>query len=210
MRPYPGGRTGIRSQDQGSCRIVLIGDPRQFSTVGRGGMFAHFVDVYGAVELDQVHRFRNHWERTASLRLRDGDPDVLVEYERHGRLHDGTLEEMETDIIEAWQQARLRGEAVATMANSVDTVDRLNRLAQHTRIAMGDLDPTASRLRAGDEQMLVGDEVVTRRNDRSLQTDQGLMVKNRDHWTITNIYPDRSVSLSGPTGAVWLSGRVHR
>ncbi len=39
--------------------------------------------------------------------------------------------------------------------------------------------------------MLKGDEVVTRRNDR------GLMVKNRDHWTITNIRPDHSVTLTG-------------
>ena len=60
-------------------------------------MFAYLVDTYGAVELDQVHRFRNHWERTASLRLRAGDPGVLTEYERHGRLHAGTPEHMDAD-----------------------------------------------------------------------------------------------------------------
>ncbi len=196
-----------RLADSHRWRIVLIGDPRQFSAVGRGGMFAHLVESYGAVELDQVHRFRNHWERPASLRIRDGDPGVLTEYERHGRLHGGTLDEMEAEVITAWQQARRRGETVALMANSTDTVDRLNRLAQHTRIEMGELDPTASRLQAGDEQMLVGDEVVTRRNDRSLRTDQGLMVKNRDHWTITNIHPDRSVTLSGRTGTIRLPGQ---
>ena len=193
-----------RLADSHDWRIVLIGDPRQFSAVGRGGMFAHLVDTYGAVELDQVHRFRNHWERQASLRLRDGDPAVLVEYERHGRLHGGTSEQMEADMIDAWQQACRRGETVALMANSTDTVDRLNRLAQHTRIKVGELDPTASRLRTGDEEMLVGDEVVTRRNDRTLRTDRGLMVKNRDHWTIETIHPDRSVTLSGRTGTVRL------
>ncbi len=56
-----------RLADSHDWRIVLVGDPRQFSAVGRGGMFAHLVDAYGAIELDQVHRFRNHWERTASL-----------------------------------------------------------------------------------------------------------------------------------------------
>jgi ATP-dependent exoDNAse (exonuclease V) alpha subunit len=167
-------------------------------------MFAYLVDAYGAVELDRVHRFRNHWERTASLRLRDGDPGVLTEYERRGRLHGGTSEQMETDVIDAWQQARRRGQAVALMANSTDTVDRLNRIAQHTRITMGELDPTKSRLRAGDEQMLVGDEVVTRRNDRVLRTDRGLMVKNRDSWTITTIHPDHSVTLTSRTGTVRL------
>ena len=70
-----------RLADQHGWRIVLVGDPRQFSAVGRGGMFAHLVDSLGAVELDRVHRFRHHWERQASLRLRAGDPSVLTEYE---------------------------------------------------------------------------------------------------------------------------------
>jgi hypothetical protein len=193
-----------RFADQHRWRIVLVGDPRQFSAVGRGGMFAHLVDVYGGIELDQVHRFRHHWERHASLRLRVGDPNVLTEYQQRGRLHDGTLKDMEAETINAWQQSRHRGETVALMANNTDIVAQLNRLAQHTRIRIGELDPNAPRMRAGDEWILEGDEVVTRRNDRTLRTDRGLMVKNRDHWTITTIHPDHSVTLTGRTGTVRL------
>ena len=196
-----------RLADSHRWRIVLVGDPRQFSAVGRGGMFTHLVDAYGAVELDQVHRFRNHWERTASLRLRDGDPGVLTEYEQHGRLHGGTPEQMGADIINAWHKARRRGETVALMANNTDTVDRLNRLAQRTRIAMGELDADAPSMRVGVEQMLVGDEVVTRRNDRGLRTDRGLMVKNRDHWTIETIHSDNSVTVTGRTGTIRLPAK---
>ena len=192
-----------RLADQKRWRVILVGDPRQFSAVGRGGMFAHLVDTYGAVELDQVHRFRHRWEAAASLRLRVGDPDVLIEYDQRGRIHGGTQAEMETHIIEAWHAARSRGETVALMANNTATVARLNRLAQHTRIAIGELDPTNAR-RIGDEVMLVGDEVVTRRNDRTLRTSQGLMVKNRDHWTITAIHADTSISLTGRTGTIRL------
>jgi hypothetical protein len=192
--------------DQRRWRIVLVGDPRQFSAVGRGGMFAHLVDSHGAVELDQVHRFRRHWERQASLRLRAGDPGVLAEYDRQGRVHGGRLEQMEVDILEAWEQARGRGETVALMANSTDTVARLNRLAQQTRIRSGELDASKPSLRSGEEWMLIGDEVVTRRNDRALRTDRGLMVKNRDKWTIESIHPDRSVTLTGRTGRVRLPG----
>ena len=54
-------------------RIALVGDPMQFSAVGRGGMFGLLVDTFGAIELDRVHRFDNEWERDASLRLRRGD-----------------------------------------------------------------------------------------------------------------------------------------
>jgi conjugative relaxase-like TrwC/TraI family protein len=190
--------------EQRAWRVVLVGDPRQFSAVGRGGMFAHLIDTYGAIELDQVHRFANQWEREASLQLRSGDPRVLVEYDRRGRLHDGTRHDMETGILESWSQARSRGESVALMANTVDTVTRLNHLAQQARIRNGELDPDAPGLDVDGQRLLVGDEVVTRRNDRALRTDRGLMVKNRDHWTIETIHADRSVTLTSRTGTVQL------
>ncbi len=193
-----------RLADQHDWRIVLVGDPRQFSAVGRGGMFAHLVDMYGAVELDRVHRFRHHWERQASLRLRTGDPEVLTEYDRQGRIHGGSQAEMEAEILMAWQQARDRGESVALMANNTDTVARLNQLVQQTRIEAGELDPARRALRVGDDRLLVGDEVVTRRNDRRLRTDRGLMVKNRDQWTIRAIHPDQSITLTGRTGVIQL------
>ena len=193
-----------RLADRQGWRVVLVGDPRQFSAVGRGGMFAHLVDSHGGVELDQVHRFRHHWERQASLRLRAGDPGVLAEYETQERLHGGTREQMKAEAINAWDQARRRGETVALMANSTDTVAQLNRLAQHTRIRIGELDVKAPHLRIGKDSMLVGDQVVTRRNDRTLRTDRGLMIKNRDHWTITHTHPDHSVTLTGRTGTVRL------
>ncbi|MDH3262078.1 MAG: relaxase domain-containing protein [Acidimicrobiia bacterium] len=193
-----------RLADQHRWRVVLVGDPRQFSAVGRGGMFAHLVDSHGGIELDRVHRFRHHWERQASLRLRTGDPNVLAQYETRGRLHSGAPQDMEAGVITAWQQARHRGETVALMANSTDTVARLNRLAQHTRTMTGELDLNTPRMRDGDAWMLVGDEVVTRRNDRTLTTDRGLMIKNRDHWTITTIHPDHSVTLTGRTGTTRL------
>ncbi len=50
----------------------------------------------------------------------------------------------------------------------------------------------------------VGDQVVTRRNDRTLRTDQGTTVRNRDHWNVQAIHPDRSVTITGPTGTVTL------
>jgi conjugative relaxase-like TrwC/TraI family protein len=195
----------FRLADQHAWRLVLVGDPRQFSAVGRGGMFAHLVDTHGAVELDQVHRFRHPWERQASLGLRTGDPAALTEYHRRGRIHGGTLHQMEADIINAWQEARSQDDTVALMANNTDTVARLNLLAQQTRVTAKELDPTGPSLRIGETMILVGDEVVTRRNNRTLRTDQGLMVKNRDHWTITRIHRDRSVTLTGRSGVVQLS-----
>ena len=77
--------------DTRGWRLALVGDPMQFSAVGRGGMFGLMVDTFGAIELDQVHRFANEWEREASLRLRRGDVSVAEIYDVHDRLHGGTI-----------------------------------------------------------------------------------------------------------------------
>lgn len=194
----------FRLADHKVWRLVLVGDPRQFTAVGRGGMFAHLVNIHGAVELDQVHRFHHAWEREASLWLRTGDLRALVEYDRRGRIHGGTQAGMESELIDAWKTARGQGQAVAMMANTTDTVDRLNQLAQQSRIMNGELDVQALWPKAGGTLMFVGDEVVTRRNDRQLRTDRDRMVKNRDTWTITDIHPDGSIAVTGSTGSIRL------
>ncbi len=194
----------IRLANLKGWRVVMVGDPRQFSAVGRGGMFNHLIDTYGAIELDHIHRFTHRWERNASRRLRTGDTAVIAEYERHGRLHGGNQDAMEAAIVDAWNQARQRDESVALMANTNHTVDRLNHLAQQHRIDARQLDPNEPTLHLHGQQLLIGDEVVTRRNQRTLRTDRGAMVKNRDHWTIQHIHPDGAVTVTGPTGTVCL------
>lgn len=190
--------------DRKDWRVVLVGDPCQFSAVGRGGMFAHLVNQHGAAELDQVHRFRNDWERKASLQLRTGNPDALAHYEQHGRLHGGSGQEMELQIIATWTAARSRGETVALMANSNQAVNRLNQLAQITRFMDGEISIQKGRLRIGEEVVCVGDEVVTRRNDRTIRTSEGMMVKNRDRWVVQIIHPDRSITVVGANGTIRL------
>lgn len=186
-------------------RVVLVGDPRQFAAVGRGGMFANLVNEHGSVELDQVHRFRHDWERRASLQLRKGQPEGLIEYDQRGRLHGGTTSGMELEIIDAWQAARSRGETVALMANSNQAVDRLNRLAQMNRLLTGEISfRMGGVLRVGGQVICVGDDVVTRRNERTLRTDQGVTVKNRHHWTVDVIHPDGSITATGETGTIRL------
>jgi conjugative relaxase-like TrwC/TraI family protein len=193
-----------RLADEKQWRVVLVGDPRQFAAVGRGGMFGHLVEILDAVELDQVHRFTHEWEKRASLRLGAGDPTVLDVYDHHGRVHSGPREDTETRIVEAWKQARDAGHTVALMANSNDTVARLNHECQQLLVDTGHLDAVEPSLKTGDQVLYEGDEVVTRRNDRTLRTSKGLMVKNRDHWTIRRINGDGTITLTGPTGTVTL------
>ncbi len=189
--------------DDRAWRVVLVGDPLQFSAVGRGGMFEYLTDTCGAIELDQVHRFSNDWERAASLLLRRGDPCVAEVYDAHGRLHGGTASRMHRDALDTWWAARQAREDVLLCAPTTDTVTALNRSAQQRRLDAGELD-TQWRLPIGEQHLYVGDEIVTRRNQRRLLTDQHHMVRNRDQWTITVLHHNGDITATGATGTVRL------
>ncbi len=190
--------------DKRGWRVALVGDPLQFSPVGRGAMFEHLIDTHGAIELDAVHRFSNGWERQASLRLRRGDPAVADVYDLEGRLHGGTTTRMQAEAVEAWAKARRVGETVVLSAPTTNTVQQLNRAAQQARMQAGEIDTSGRHVDAGGYQMFVGDEIVTRRNHRYLHTAQGLMIRNRDQWTIDAIAPNGDMTASGRNGTVAL------
>ncbi|MCP4106523.1 MAG: relaxase domain-containing protein [Desulfobacteraceae bacterium] len=190
--------------DSKGWRVVLVGDPMQFSAVGRGGMFAHLIDTHGGIELDRVHRFTHPWEADASLRLRCGDPSSAEVYDAHGRLHGGTQTRMHAEAIDAWWHHRRVGETVVLAAPTNDTVDQLNTAAQQRRIDAGDLDTRGRSVHVGDHQAWGGDEIVTRRNHRQLHTNQGLMIRNRHHWTVETVHRDGDLTVQGDSGRVRL------
>ena len=189
--------------DHRAWRVVLVGDPMQFSAVGRGGMFEYLIDTCGTIELDQVHRFTNEWERAASLQLRRGDPAVARIYDDHGRLHGGTATRMQREALDAWEAAHRAGERVLLTAPTNETVATLNQSAQQRRIDAGELD-TRRHLRVGDGRMYVGDEIVTRRNQRQLLSDQHHMVRNRDQWSITALHRNGDITATGTSGTARL------
>lgn len=185
-------------------RVALVGDPLQFSAVGRGGMFGLLVDTFGAVELDRVHRFANDWERAASLRLRRGDVEVAEVYDAHGRLHGGTQIQMERATVARWWELRQAGKSQLLMCPTNEATERLNHRCQQTRIRAGETDPGGRSVAAGPYTLHVGDEIATRQNDRRLLTDTGDMVRNRATWTIDAVHPDGSLTASGRNGTVHL------
>ena len=129
-----------------------------------------------------------------------GRPEVLDLYEHHDRLHGGRRTDGEA-VVNAWWQARTRGESVAIMAPTNETVVRLNQLAQG-RGGPATSTSTVRRCRP-DYRLFRGDSIATRHNDRNLLTDRDLMVKNRDRWTINAIHRG-DVTVSGRTGTVRL------
>ena len=186
-------------------RLALVGDPFQLQAVGRGGMFTELCDTTRTVELEQLHRFTHRWEAATTLRLRAGDPTAIDTYAAHGRIRAGTLDDHLDTIAETWTRCRDAGESLSIVTTRNEHVAAINTRIQQHRLDNGELEPTTATRIDGDWAM-VGDIVVTRRNDRQLRTTVGEPVRNRERWTITNTSDtgDITVSRIGGHGTITL------
>ena len=177
------------------AKVLLVGDWAQLSAVDAGGAFNLLVhDRNGPPELTDIHRFTHQWERLASLQLRHGRPDVIDQYERHGRITAGSQEAMIEDAYQAWRADLVTGKSSILIADNHDTVSELNRRAREDRIQAGAVDPGASIPLNDGSHASKGDVVITRLNDRRLVAGRTGWVRNGDRWTITRIHSDGSAT----------------
>jgi|GEM_PF-529041 len=183
-------------------RLVLIGDHHQLQAVGRGGMFHELCRTGRAIELDSIHRFHEAWEAAASLQLRHGDPRGIDTYLEHGRVAAGTFDDHLRRIAKTWLDTTGDGRTIAITASTNEHVDKINGVIQYLRTATDQISSAGGTASIGsDETAHVGDIVVTRRNDRRLETSIGEPVRNRESWTVQAIGDDGSLTVSSNAGS---------
>ncbi|TYC96856.1 relaxase domain-containing protein [Arthrobacter echini] len=180
--------------------VRVIGDDRQLGAIGSGGALRLLNTDVGAVRLEEVHRFTSDGEAAASLALRE-PPTVGADtpfhwYLENKRVVAGTTEAMTDTALRAWMTDRGEGKTSLLIATDNATVTDLNARAQAARIATGELtdngapitNTTVSVVLGDGLRAYTGDTIVTRKNDRTLQLNQGKdFVKNNDVWTIDSI-----------------------
>ncbi|MGZ2361686.1 relaxase domain-containing protein [Streptomyces sp. 372A] len=175
--------------------VRLLGDPHQLAAVEAGGALRLISRAGGAVELDQLHRFRVPGEADASLVLRDGEENraVFDWYRNKGRIVAGNYDAMCDMVFNAWAKDLNKGLTSLMTAADTATVTALNVRAQAHHIAAGTVDTRwAAPLRAG-QRAHVGDIIVTRLNRRRMIVRGRDFVKNGDTWTVTKILPGGDV-----------------
>jgi hypothetical protein len=177
--------------DQAGARIVPVGDEFQLGAINAGGMFPLLAERLGALEIHEVHRFAEQWEKDASLKLRHGDVTVIADYQARGRVHAGREDQARRDMVLDWAAAIRAGLDAVMIAQSEAEVTELNRqAAEHmvkARKAAG-WRSGIERVRLSDGNLAqAGDWIQARLNDR-LITAAGQWLANRDILQITRIY----------------------
>lgn len=169
-------------------------------TAAAGGAFGMLVrdrnnqpDGDGAPELVDIRRFKNTWEKTASLALRRGDTDVIDVYDEHGRIVDGDHDQMLDAAYRAWQNDTARGKTSILIAETTETVTALNQRARIDRVLADQVAVEGVNLHDGTVAGR-GDVIVTRENDRRLATGKG-WVKNGDRWTVRDVHADGGLTV---------------
>ncbi|MBB4734716.1 conjugative relaxase-like TrwC/TraI family protein [Micrococcus cohnii] len=183
-----------RQAEQAGAKVLLVGDPAQLEAVEAGGFLGWMdrADDVDVAKLDQVWRFRNEWERTASLDLREGDHDVLETYAEHGRIHGDKDVDAADAAYSAWLTDKHQGLSTILIASDNATVADLNARAQADLVAEGLVDIETTVTLRSDVTAGVGDEVLARRNDRSLRDSTGQFIANGTRLTLTSIQSDGS------------------
>ncbi|WP_394525451.1 MobF family relaxase [Paenarthrobacter nicotinovorans] len=204
--------TLVRQAKESGAKILLVGDPAQLDSIDAGGVLG-WLDRQGkAARLSTIWRFKDPWERSSSLGLREGRPAVLAEYEDHGRIRHGHYSDMVDRAYSAWHSDVLTGRVSVLIAPDNETVQMLNVRAQADRVSLGDVDAERTvvlrdGLRAGR-----GDIVIARRNDRSVRDDRGEFLRNgalleitgvdRRHGVLNAIRKDTGAALLLPSSYV--------
>ncbi len=173
---------------QAGAKILLTGDPQQLEAPGSGGAMRQLVTDVGAYELTEVTRMREQWERDASLRLRDGDLAAITEYDKHGRLEEGSQEDMQTAAYEGWLADHLAGRDTLLIASTAVEASELANRARADLVRYGHVDDTdaieVTRKLSADESVQfrvgVGDVIQARLNARKYYDENDRWVANRD------------------------------
>ncbi len=173
--------------------VRLIGDDQQLAAIGAGGVLRDIAATHGALHLTELMRFVDPAEGAASLALREGQPEALGFYLDRGRIHVGDLGVVTDDVFTAWARDRADGLDSIMLAPTRDLTSQLNQRAQAHRLAGP--TPGAGVPLADGNTAYVGEQVITRTNDRRYRISATDWVKNGDRWTVLATGADGSLTV---------------
>jgi DNA primase catalytic core len=171
--------------------VRLVGDDQQLAAIGAGGALRDIAHTHGAVRLTELHRFTDPAEGFASLALRDGRPEALGFYLDQQRIHIGDLTALTEEVFAAWLTDRSSGLDAIMLAPTRELVSQLNQRARAHRLGA---EPDSNQrgtwrlaMLADGNPASVGEQVITRTNNRTLRLTASDWVKNGDRWTVLKV-----------------------
>jgi len=171
---------------EAGAKVVLVGDPQQLQSIEAGAAFRSIHDRHGGVEISEVRRQREGWQRDATRDLATGRTGHAIHaYERHGMVHEAaSREDARTNLIERWDRERQAspGKSRIILTHTNVEVRALNEAARDRMRDAGHIgDEVRVTVERGERQFASGDRVMF------LQNERGLGVKNGTLGTLEHV-----------------------
>lgn len=191
----------VREAERTETKLVMIGDPKQLRGVGCGSVFSHVHRLTGGSVLEQNRRQRDADEKRAVQLWRDGKYRAALDSyaERDRLVTTETGDEAVAAMVADWMRLRTGAPDALTemsglvmLADTNESVDRLNDAAQAVRVASGELPPPRRfTVRHGEDVAIAaGDHVIVRLNDRRERLHSGPDVLNGYRAVVTDVSDD--------------------
>ena len=170
----------LSAAEKAGAKVVLVGDPEQLQAIEAGAAFRSIAERHSHVEITQVRRQHEDWQRDATRQLATGRTgEALAAYDARGMVHAAeTRDRAREDLVERWDRDRLAetGKSRIILTHTNDEVRDLNLAARDRLRRAGTLgvDVTVQAAR-GERAFATGDRLMFLKNDRGLGVKNGML-----------------------------------
>ncbi|RWB74593.1 MAG: Ti-type conjugative transfer relaxase TraA [Mesorhizobium sp.] len=162
------------------AKVVLVGDPQQLQAIEAGAAFRSIHERHGGVEIGQVRRQREEWQRDATRDLATGRIGAAIgAYDTQGMVHQAaSRDQARSDLVERWDRDRKAQPEASRiiLTHTNEEVRALNKAARERMRATGDLgEEVQVDVERGARTFARGDRIMFLRNERGLGVKNGTL-----------------------------------
>ncbi|KGB59034.1 Ti-type conjugative transfer relaxase TraA [Sphingopyxis sp. LC363] len=180
----------VSEAERQGAKVVLVGDPEQLQAIEAGAAFRAAAERHGAVEIMDIRRQQQEWQREATRELATGRTgEAIGRYADAGHVHAAeTREAARTELVDAWDRDRQNHPDASRiiLTHTNDEREQLNDAVRQRLKASGALsDEVALKVDRGERSFASGDRIMFLSNERDLG------VKNGSLGSVESVSPAR-------------------
>ncbi|MBJ7500181.1 MAG: Ti-type conjugative transfer relaxase TraA [Sphingopyxis sp.] len=192
----------VSEAERQGAKVVLVGDPQQLQAIEAGAAFRSVAERHGAVEIMDIRRQQEDWQRQATRELATGRTgEAIGRYAEAGFVHATERREAaRTELVDAWERDRQQHPDASRiiLTHTNDEVRALNEEVRERLKTDGALGrEVAITVERGERMFAENDRVMFLRNERSIGVKNGSLgtVQNVDRMRMAVMLDDgRSVA----------------
>ncbi|MES2443797.1 MAG: Ti-type conjugative transfer relaxase TraA [Pseudomonadota bacterium] len=170
----------LSEAEKRGTKIVLVGDAEQLQAIEAGAAFRSIAERHGSVEITEVRRQHEDWQRDATRQLATGRTGEAIQaYHDHDAVHAAaTRDEARDALVDRWDRDRIASPDASRiiLTHTRDEVQALNSAARdRLRIAGALGENVTVATERGPREFAAGDRIMLLKNERSLGVKNGTL-----------------------------------